>query len=122
MAVAERQARARERAARTVEWAHSRLALSFGEIGAVVDADERSVRRWRSQEVAPQARHQARLETLDDLRFRLEQVFETREHLVDWLDTSLKAFRGQSPATMLRRGPVTDVIGVLATMESGAFV
>lgn len=122
MAVAERQLRIREQAARTVSWAHGTLALSFGEIAAAVDADERTVRRWRGKEVAPQARHQASLEALDDLRHLVETVFETPAQLAEWLDTPLKAFRGQSPAAMLRRGRVKDVVGVLATMESGAFV
>ena len=40
-------------AAATVTWANEDLALTFEEIGVVVAADERTVRRWRSSEVAP---------------------------------------------------------------------
>ena len=123
MAVAALKRRqATRHAADTVAWAHDVLALSFGEIGAAVDADERTVRRWRGSEVAPRARHQASLEALVDLRHLLEEVFETPKAAAEWLNTPIKAFRGHPPVTMLRRGRLKDVVEVLATMESGAFV
>lgn len=108
--------------AQTVAWAHDTLALSFGEIGAALDADERTVRRWRGAEVAPRARHQASLEALVDLRHLLEEVFERPEEATEWLNTPIKAFRGHPPVAMLRRGRLKDVVEVLATMESGAFI
>lgn len=109
-------------AAETVAWAHDTLALTFGEIAAAVDADERTVRRWRGAEVAPRARHQASLDALVDLRHLFEQVFANRKDAVEWLTTPIKAFRGHPPITMIRRGRLQDVVDVLATMESGAFV
>jgi len=62
-------------AAATVTWANEDLALTFEEIGVVVAADERTVRRWRSSEVAPRARHQASLAAFVDLRHLLGEVF-----------------------------------------------
>ncbi len=109
-------------AAQTVAWAHDTLALSFGEIGTAVDADERTVRRWRGSEVAPRARHQASLEALVDLRHLLGEVFANQPEAIEWLNTPLKAFRGHPPLTMIRRGRLKDVVEVLATMESGAYL
>lgn len=108
--------------AATVSWAHDTLGLSFGDLGAVLHADERTVRRWRGEEVVPRARHHANLKALVDLRRVLEDVFERREEMVEWLNTPLRAFRGRPPVTMLRQGHLKDVVEVLATMESGAFV
>lgn len=123
MTVAEiKRRRATKHVAETVAWAHDTLALSFGEIGAALEADERTVRRWRGAEVAPRARHQASLEALVDLRHLLDEVFESREQATDWLHTPIKAFRGHPPITMIRRGRLKDVVEVLATMEAGAFV
>ncbi len=126
MAVADPAARKRQHdtkvAAATVAWANETLALTFGEIGAVVDADERTVRRWRGSEVAPRTRHQASLEALVDLRHLLEQVFETREAAAVWLETPLRGLGGHTPLARLRRGRLQEVVDVLATMEAGAFV
>ena len=109
-------------AASTVAWANETLALTFGEIGAVVDADERTVRRWRGSEVAPRTRHQASIEALVDLRHLLEQVFPSRDEATTWLETPLRGLRGHTPLSRLRRGRLQEVVDVLATMESGAFV
>ena len=109
-------------AAQTIAWVHDALALSFGEIGAVVDADERTVRRWRGAEVTPRARHQATLETFVDLRHLLGEVFANQQEAIEWLNTPLKAFRGHPALTMIRRGRLKDVVEVLATMESGAYL
>ena len=109
-------------AAATVAWANETLALTFGEIGAVVAADERTVRRWRGSEVAPRARHQASLEALIDLRHLLEAVFPNRDAATGWLETPLRGLGGHTPLSRLRRGRLQEVVDVLATMESGAFV
>lgn len=109
-------------AAATVRWANETLALTFPEIGAVVAADERTVRRWRGSEVAPRARHQASLEALVDLRHLIEEVFERPEDAAAWLETPLRAFRGHTPLSRLRQGRLQEVVDVLATMEAGAFV
>lgn len=109
-------------AATMVAWANERLALTFGEIGAVVDADERTVRRWRGSEVASCTRHQASLEALVDLRHLLEQVFATRGAAAAWLETPLRGLGGHTPLSRLRHGRLQEVVDVLATMESGAFV
>ena len=109
-------------AAATVTWANEDLALTFEEIGVVVAADERTVRRWRSSEVAPRARHQASLAAFVDLRHLLGEVFGHPDDAREWLGTPLRAFRGHTPLSRIRQGRLQEVVDVLATMESGAFL
>jgi hypothetical protein len=108
-------------ASEAVAWAHDALELGYGEIGAAVDADERTVGRWEGREVVPRARHQAKLEALGELRHLLGIVFETKAEADEWLHTPLPAFRGRTPMSVLRAGRLEQVIEVLATMESGDF-
>jgi uncharacterized protein (DUF2384 family) len=114
----------REKAAasETVTWAHDDLRLAYGEIGLAVEADERTVRRWQSREVAPRGRHRARLEDLRELRHLLRAVFATPADADEWLHSSVPAFRGRTPISLIRRGQVEKVIDALATMESGAYL
>ena len=123
MTVAERKRQHDIRlAASTVAWANEALSLTFEEIGAVVAADERTVRRWRGSEVAPRARHQASLEAFVDLRHLLGEVFERSQDATEWLHTPLRALRGHTPLSRIRQGRLQEVVDVLATMESGAFL
>lgn len=112
----------KKQAAETVAWAHRELALAYGDIGAAVDADERTVRRWEGRTAAPQARHEERLESLQELKYLLGSVFATKAEADEWLHSPLPAFRGRSPIAMIRRGKLGDVIEVLATIESGAYL
>jgi uncharacterized protein (DUF2384 family) len=109
-------------AADTIAWAHDALALAFAEIGRAVEADERTVRRWHGREVLPRRAHQAKLEALRDLRHLLGEVFASEAEAAEWLHTPLRAFRGQTPISVIRRGRLTAVVEALATMESGAFL
>lgn len=112
----------RKRAAETVAWAHEALALPYEDIGAAVDADERTVRRWEGRTAAPQARHRERLESFQELKHLLGVVFPEKRDADEWLHASLPAFRGRSPLAMIRRGKIDDVVEVLATIESGAYL
>jgi uncharacterized protein (DUF2384 family) len=109
-------------AAETVSWAHDDLALAYSEIGRALRADERTVRRWRSREVAPRGEHRERLEELRELRHLLLAVFATWSEAGEWLHTSLPAFRGRTPISVIRQGRIGPVIELLATIEAGAYL
>lgn len=112
MAVAERQLLTRERAARTVSWAHGTLALSFGEMAAAVDADQRTVRRWRGgQGSRPAGASSGQPRGARRPAAPRRGGLGAHAQLAQWLEAPLKAFRDQSPAAMLRRGCVKDVVG-----------
>lgn len=112
----------KQTAAQAVAWAHETLELAYTEIGAAVDADERTVRRWQEQGVAPRGRHQDKLEEILELRHLLSALFPTPAEANAWLHASVPAFRGRTPMSVIRRGKIDRVIDVLATMETGAFL
>jgi len=112
----------RAAAAATIAWARDELALVYREIGQAVDADERTVRRWVGKEISPKGRHREKIEELRELRHLLAAVFESPEEAEKWLHTSVRAFRGRTPLSVIREGQVQEVIGVLATIESGAYL
>ncbi len=109
-------------AARTVEWARESLAMSAEEIGAAVGATGRTITRWASRTALPRPTHRERIEKLNELRHLLDAVFESRAAAQRWLYTPVPAFRGRTPHSLVRSGRLDDVIGLLAAMESGAFV
>jgi uncharacterized protein (DUF2384 family) len=112
----------RKAAADTISWARQALDLPFGDIGRAVDVDERTVRRWHRREVLPRRAHELRLESLRSLRHLLGEVFARETEATEWLHTPLRAFRGQTPVSLIRRGRLDDVVEILATMESGAYL
>ncbi len=114
--------RATAAAAGLVSWAHDDLELAYREIGLAVKADERTVRRWERREAVPRARHMAKLEELRELRHLLEAVFEFSEQAHGWLRSSVPAFRGRTPISSIRQGKIKQVVEVLATVESGAYL
>ena len=118
MSPAEREKQA---AADAVAWAHERLALRYPEIGRAVDADERTVRRWHGRHVLPRGRHREKLEQLRELRHLLAAVFASQANADEWLHTSVPAFRGRTPLSLIRTGRMETVIDALASMEAGAF-
>lgn len=108
--------------AEAVAWAHETLDLGYSEIGVAVEADERTVRRWQDCEVRPRAQHRAKLEQLRELRHLLKEVFDLQAEADAWLRSSVRAFRGRTPMSLIRQGKLDLIIEVLATMESGALV
>ena len=80
------------------------------------------MRRWHGREVAPRGRHRDKLEELRELRHLLAVVFESGAEADAWLRSSVPAFRGRTPISLVRQGRLETVIDVLATMEAGAFL
>ena len=112
----------RAAASETVTWAHDDLDLGYREIGLALEADERTVRRWAGREIAPRGRHRDKLEELRELRHLLTSVFELEAEGRAWLHSSVPAFRGRTPMSLIRQGKVEKVVEVLATIESGTFL
>jgi ribosome-binding protein aMBF1 (putative translation factor) len=112
----------RNAGAEAVGWARAELNLAYTEIGHAVEADERTVRRWAGREISPRGRHREKLEELRELRHLLNEVFDSPEQADEWLHSSVRAFRGRTPLALIRAGKVQEVNGVLATIESGAYL
>lgn len=111
-----------KRAAETVAWVHNELALGYREIGAAVDANERTVRRWEARAAVPKPRHQEQLQSFQELRHLLQTVFESKAEADEWMRSPLPTFHGHSPLAVIANGRLRDLIEVLATIESGAYL
>lgn len=105
----------------TIDWASEELDLNYSEIGGLIGVDRRTVYRWRHHESLPSPTHRMRLESLRELRFLLDKVFEDAEGALAWLHRPVPALRGRTPIARLREGRMDEVLGVLAGLESGAY-
>lgn len=111
-----------EAATRTIDWAHDALSLSYAAIGEAIGAHRRSVARWRAGDSVPSLKHRQAMEELRTLRYLLDAVFEDERRAQEWLHSSVPMLRGRSPISLLERGRLDEVLGVLAAYESGAAV
>lgn len=110
-------------ATRAVEWARETLGLTNAEVGVVLGASERTVIRWSQQAHPPRREHRDRIEKLNELRHLLSSVFgDDGDALREWLHEPVPALRGRAPLSLVAKGELDDVIGMLAGLESGAFI
>lgn len=106
----------------TLYWAHERLGLTYAQIGVILGTSERTVRRWQGGVGGPGPRRTARFDELRTLRDVLHAVFPDEESGDEWLQAPSPMLHGRTPISELRRGRVSRIVGVLATLESGAFL
>ncbi|MES3034944.1 MAG: MbcA/ParS/Xre antitoxin family protein [Gemmatimonadota bacterium] len=112
----------RNAAAEVVCWVRDQLRFSDVDIGAAVHADQRTVRRWSEGRVAPRGCYRDKIEQLRSLKHLLIAVFGTGEAAATWMNVPLPALRGRTPGAAFRAGRVTQLIDMLATIESAAFI
>lgn len=107
-----------------IEWAHNVLGLTYPEIAGVIGTTERTIYRWRDQQVSPSPEFHEKLDRLGELRFWLETVFQDDPKKADrWIATGrILALDGQTPLSWIRRGRLDRVIEILASYHNGAFV
>jgi DNA-binding transcriptional regulator YiaG len=109
-------------AAQTIVWARTALGLSYAELAGATGASERTVIRWAQQRHPPRQQHRNRIEKLNVLRQLLAATFgEGTTTVQEWSHEPLARLGGRTPLSLLIRGDVDQVIGVLAGLESGAF-
>ena len=102
-------------------WAHDVLGFTRAEIAGALGVTATTIRRWERGATAPRGRHRIQFDALQDLRALLDAVFATPEHAMRWLRQSPNIGDGVPPLTMIATGAITPLVGVLASLESGAF-
>lgn len=105
----------------TIDWAHDELGLNYREIGAALQAHERTVLRWKARQSLASPRHRRRMEDLRELRHLLREVFRDEDAANTWLRSSVPALKGRTPISYIRAGRVGRVLEILATFQAGAF-
>lgn len=110
-------------ATRTIDWARTVLGLSYAEVGSAIGASERTVIRWAQQRHPPRREHRDRIEKLNELRQLLTAIFgDGVAAAQEWLHEPVPMLRGRTPLSLVVQGQLDDVVGVLAGLESGAFI
>lgn len=98
------------------------LGFSVSEVGNSVGATAKTVGRWQRGETTPRSRHLTQFVAFQSFRALLDAVFATPEHAMTWLRKSPGFRDGIPPLDMLRTGAITPLVGVLASIENGAFL
>ncbi len=109
-----------EAAAIAVEWARSTLQISVDEIATILEVSDRTVKRWLQHQSGPAAEHRLRLRKLHNLRYLTESVFSSPRAALKWFHTPVRALDGHSPVDAMTEGNIEDVIGLLASLETGS--
>jgi len=117
-----RNSLARVYAQETMTWVRQALELSELEVGKAVQADRKTIQRWRAGVSAPHPEHRQRLEQLNQLRHLLEQCFRSPGAAQQWLHRPGGAFGGRTPFSLLTSGDLTSLIQALSTLAAGAHV
>ena len=102
-------------------WARDVLGLSRAEIAGALGVTAATVRRWERGATTPRGRHRLQCDALQDLRALVEAVFTSPAQVMTWLRTAPGIGDGVPPLAMITTGAITPLVGVLASVESGAF-
>jgi hypothetical protein len=98
------------------------LGLSERDLATVLDADTRTLSRWRKGTHYPQHDARRRLGALLALADRLTESFTTADAARDWLRTPSRYLGGLTPLEALRAGRLDRVNLALEALDSGIFI
>jgi len=93
-------------------------ALSYEDIGRIVDASARSVARWQSGDVVPQRLNKQRLIELAYVTQALHEVLEPHDANL-WMFSPNRALRHDTPADRIRAGDYKVVLDLIEAMADG---
>ena len=102
-------------------WARGTLCLPETEIAGALGVTAPTIRRWERGASAPRGQYRTQIVALQDLRALLEAVFASPAHAMTWLRNAPGISDGVPPLDMIKVGAITPLVGVLASLESGAF-
>jgi hypothetical protein len=103
---------------RTIEEAHERLGLSYGEIAESLGADEGMLERWRQGEFVPPVVFE-RLNELQAFKTELGRTFGSPADERAWLDRSLATLGHRAPRALIRAGEVDRLTSLLYALNAG---
>lgn len=93
-------------------------ALSYEDIGRIVDASARSVARWQSGDVVPQRLNKQRLIELAYVAQSLREVLEPQDANL-WMFSPNRALQHDTPADRIRAGDYKVVLDLIEAMADG---
>jgi hypothetical protein len=90
-------------------------------VASALNANERTVARWRKDGNYPQHESRRRLASLQALHAHLLETFKSQEIARHWLSSSNAFFGGLAPLDVIRAGRVDRVSAALEAIDSGIF-
>jgi uncharacterized protein (DUF2384 family) len=108
--------------ARAIEQISAELVLTDRDLARILDADARTLSRWRRGSHYPQTETRRRLAALLALERRLAEGFTTPEARRDWLHAPSRYLGGLAPVEVLRAGRIDRVEDALEALDSGIFL
>lgn len=107
---------------RLVEQLEALLRLSEAELAQALDANPRTLERWKAGTHYPQHEARERLSALEALAQHLSETFVTPGAVGRWLHEPSRYLGGLTPADALRVGRIDRVEAALEALDSGVFV
>ncbi|MEO9225906.1 MAG: hypothetical protein ABI328_05965 [Gemmatimonadaceae bacterium] len=103
-----------------IERLHDEFGFTYSDLAAAVNTSESNLHRWRSGSgAAPTPVFLARLAALDAFLAELHRTFRDDTEARSWLDERVTALQGETPRTMIVRGHVDRITGVLYAFNAG---
>jgi hypothetical protein len=106
---------------RIVEQVSADLDLPIDQLARALDADPRTVDRWRAG-TYPQRETRQRLADLQNLHYHLRDTFTTIDALKEWVHSPSRYLGELTPADAIRVGRFDRVEAALEALDSGVFI
>jgi len=107
--------------AKRIEIIKERGGIKAREVAQLLDTTPETVSRWQTGKVEPQQGRLERLLTLEWLLDELAEFFPPEEARL-WLFAPHKLLGGETPATKIQQGKMSDVMTIIHQLRDGAYV
>jgi uncharacterized protein (DUF2384 family) len=92
------------------------------DIAAALQVDRRTVQRYSSGDSYPTRRVRNNIADLREISILLDEIFSDQTDSIRWLNTTVALLKGRRPIDLIQKGKLDEVISVLATFQSGAYL
>jgi len=92
------------------------------DIAAALQVDRRTVQRYSSGDSYPTRRVRTNIAALREISILLDEIFSDQADSIRWLNTTVSLLKGRRPIDLIQKGKLDEVISVLATFQSGAYL
>jgi len=109
-------------AVRTFDRFKEAYAWEDADIAAALQVDRGALQRYRTGEIQPTVQVRNSIADLRELSILLEEIFLDEPDAMRWLNRPVPLLNDRRPIDLVRSGRLHEVITVLATYHSGAFL
>lgn len=105
-----------------IEQLQEDLGLTQKELASVLGTSGRTLERWITHSHHPQQEARARIQALLALDQRLQETFDSRDTIKEWMRSRNRYLRGLRPVEVAATGRFDVVEAALDAMDEGIFV